>query len=119
LHIGELSKKTGISIRSLRYYEQKHLIHSKRMENSYRIFDESIIERVKNIQMYLSLGLTTDEISKIMECPITIEDQQPLCDQAMVVYETKLQGINEQIDLLEKLRTNLEKRISSFRDHHQ
>jgi len=40
LHIGELSKKTGISVRALRYYEQKNLIHSERMENSYRIFDE-------------------------------------------------------------------------------
>lgn len=117
MHIGELSRRTGISVRSLRYYEQKNLIHSERLENSYRIFEESVIERVKIIQMYLGLGLTTDEISKILECPVTIEDQQPLCDKAVAVYEAKLKEINEQINLLEKLRTNLENRISNFRDH--
>ncbi len=119
MHIGELSKKTGISVRLLRYYEQKNLIHSERMENSYRIFDELVIERVKIIQMYLSAGLTTDEISKILECPIAIEDQQPLCDKAILVYETKLKEINEQIHLLEKLRANLEKRILTFRGQHE
>lgn len=117
--IGELSKKTGVSVRALRHYEQKNLIHSERMDNRYRVFDDSAVEKVKTIQIYLSLGLTTDEIGKIVECPMMIEDQQPLCDKAIVVYETKLKDINEQITLLENLRTNLEERISTFRNHHQ
>lgn len=117
LHIGELSKKTGISVRSLRHYENKNLLQSKRMVNGYRLFDDSAVERVKIIQLYLSFGLTTDEISKILECPVTLEDQQPLCDKVIELYELKLKEVNEQIILLENIRANLEKRINAFQKH--
>lgn len=115
MRIGELSRITGISARSLRHYEKKNLIYPQRRENGYREYDDSVIERINIIQIYLGLGLTTDEIAKILECPITLEDQQPLCEKAIALYETKLQQINEQINLLENLRVKLEKRISAFR----
>lgn len=119
MHIGELSKKTGASVRALRHYEKKNLLHAKRMENGYRVFDDSAIERVKIIQMYLGFGLTTDEISGILKCQVIVEEQQPLCDKVIDLYESKLQVINEQIRLLENLRNNLEKRILAFRKPYQ
>ncbi len=118
MHIGELSKKTSISVRSLRYYEQKNLLHSERMANGYRIFDDSAVNTVQIIQFYLSLGITTDEISKILECPITMDEQQPLCNKAIALYEARLKEVNEQISILETLKANLEKRISAFRSHY-
>ncbi len=45
MRIGELSKKTGVSERSLRHYEEKGLLPSKRLVNGYRDFDESAIEK--------------------------------------------------------------------------
>ncbi|TES54329.1 MerR family transcriptional regulator [Halalkalibacterium halodurans] len=50
MKISELSKKTGVSIRSLRYYEQKRLLHPTRLKNGYREYDESDIENVKTVQ---------------------------------------------------------------------
>jgi len=116
LRIGELSRKTGISVRSLRYYEAKQLLKARRRENNYRAFDESAIAQVKTIQMYLGLGLSTDEIAKIIECPVTAEDRQPqpLCEKALTLYVNKLQEIEQQIELLEKIRSSLEDRVSTF-----
>ena len=61
MRIGELSKKTGVSERSLRHYEEKGVLPSKRLENGYRDFDESAIEKVELIQMYLQIGLNLEE----------------------------------------------------------
>ena len=73
--IRELSCKTDASVRSLRYYETKKMLVSKRLENGYREYDDTAIERVKTIQLYLSLGLNTDAIAQIIECPTTTQNR--------------------------------------------
>ncbi|MBA4496593.1 MerR family DNA-binding transcriptional regulator [Paenactinomyces guangxiensis] len=45
MNIGEISCRTGVSVRSIRYYEQKGLISPKRQENGYREYGE---KRYKN-----------------------------------------------------------------------
>lgn len=62
VHISELSRKTGVSLRSLRYYEEKELLCPERLNNGYREYRETDIERVRLIQMHFSLGLTVKEI---------------------------------------------------------
>ncbi|MGQ0516374.1 MerR family transcriptional regulator, partial [Bacillus sp. D-CC] len=66
MRIGELSKETGVSERSLRHYEEKGLLPSKRLANGYRDFDESAIEKVELIQMYLQIGLNLEETVRIL-----------------------------------------------------
>ncbi|GGA52951.1 hypothetical protein GCM10007416_27580 [Kroppenstedtia guangzhouensis] len=62
MKIGELSIITGVSVRSLRYYDQKNLLKARRSKNGYRLFDQGSIERVRLIQLYLGLGLNTKQI---------------------------------------------------------
>src|SRR5205814_5796003 len=68
MRISEVSRRTGVSIRSLRYYEQKRLLCARRLENGYRDLDEEAVKRVQTIQMYLGLGLTTEQIEEILQC---------------------------------------------------
>ncbi len=62
MKISDLSKLTKVSTRAIRYYDKKGLITSYRLNYGYRDFDDSAIERIKEIQLYLSLGLTTEQI---------------------------------------------------------
>ncbi|MBO0782775.1 MAG: MerR family DNA-binding transcriptional regulator, partial [Ktedonobacteraceae bacterium] len=41
MNIGELARQTGVSIRSLRYYETKQLLSSQREENGYRSYEST------------------------------------------------------------------------------
>ena len=63
MRIGELSKETGVSEASLKTLRRKAL-PSKRLANGYRDFDESAIEKVELIQMYLQIGLNLEETAK-------------------------------------------------------
>ncbi|MCE5284478.1 MAG: MerR family transcriptional regulator [Pelosinus sp.] len=114
MRIKELSAKTGASVRSIRYYETKGLIIASRLPNSYRDYDESAIDKVKTIQLYLSLGLTTDEIAPIMECPADIQTRRPLCKAAYELYKIKLDEINRQIVLLQDVQFRLKERLREF-----
>jgi DNA-binding transcriptional MerR regulator len=109
MRIGELSQQTGVSVRSLRYYEAKHLIVSDREENGYRIYNNTAIERVKTIQFYLSLGFSTDEIENFLNCVMI--SKEAFCEQVLPMYEQKLEGIDRQIQQLNQVRSNLLERI--------
>jgi MerR family regulatory protein len=56
MRISEVSRRTGVSIRSLRYYEQKRLLCARRLSNGYRDLDEEAVTRVQTIRMYLGPG---------------------------------------------------------------
>ncbi len=49
MRISEVSRRTGVSIRSLRYYEQKRLLCARRLSNGYRDLDEEAVKRVQTI----------------------------------------------------------------------
>lgn len=115
MRIGEVSRRTGVSIRSLRYYEQKRLLCSRRLENGYRELDEETVERVQTIQMYLGLGLNTEQIEEILNCTGISPLPQPLpvCDEVLLtLYEDKLQDVVHQLTVLASLRTRLEEHIA-------
>jgi MerR family transcriptional regulator, copper efflux regulator len=64
--IGQLARRTGISIKSLREYERLGLIYTLgRSEGNYRLFDESALWCLQFIVTFRSLGLTLKEIQQI------------------------------------------------------
>jgi DNA-binding transcriptional MerR regulator len=110
LKISELSKKTGVSIRSLRYYEQKRLLHPTRLKNGYREYDESDIEKVKTVQFFLELGLNTDEIYPVIACENFQEAKKKGCaSSAVSLYSEKLETVREQIKQFKEKERYLEK----------
>ena len=115
--IKELSRRTGASVRSIRYYETKGILSSHRLENGYRDYDDTAEERIKTIQLYLSLGLSTDNIAQIIECPAVAQTDRPLCQAAYRLYKTKLIEVNKQLELLQTVQLRLEQRIRDFEDN--
>src|SRR5262245_60134599 len=64
--IGQLARRTGVSIKVLREYDRLGLIYTLgRSESNYRLFDESALWCVQVIGTLRSLGLTLKEIREI------------------------------------------------------
>jgi len=114
MKIGELSKATGVSLRSLRYYEEQGLLQPERMENGYRVYSPFAVEQVHTIQLYLRLGLSTEQIVSFLHC--VLKNKEAFCREIMPVYESKLKEIDEQIDKLLAIRSNLIERIEAIRN---
>ena len=115
MRISEVSRRTGVSIRSLRYYEQKRLLCARRLSNGYRDLDEEAIKRVQTIQMYLGLDLNTDQIEEILHCAqgSPLPHPLPVCEEVLLaLYQDKLQGIEHQMGVLTALHTRLTERIA-------
>ncbi|WP_284640460.1 MerR family transcriptional regulator [Paenibacillus silviterrae] len=114
MKIGELSRLTGVSIRSIRYYEQQGLIASGRSEKGYRLYHSLHIDQLNTIKFYLSLGLTTEQIASFLHC--VLQNKEAFCRQVLPIYEQKLLELDSQIEQLLLIRSNLAERIRSIRN---
>jgi DNA-binding transcriptional MerR regulator len=67
--IGEISKLTNLTTRTIRYYEELGLLGTRnnRSQGQLRSFDNDDIDRLKKIQMLKDLGLTLEEIGQVIE----------------------------------------------------
>ncbi|MBD0384765.1 MerR family transcriptional regulator [Paenibacillus sedimenti] len=115
IHISELSRRTGVSLRSLRYYEERNLLNPVRLENGYRDYSETDIEKVKIIQLYFSLGLSTKEITDFFDCLFQNGEKRQCLPNAIEVGERKLIEIKNQIEILRKAESQLERSIVRWR----
>ncbi|WP_041617887.1 MerR family transcriptional regulator [Paenibacillus mucilaginosus] len=112
MKIGELSRLTNVSIRSIRHYEKKGLLQAVRLDNDYRSFSESAVERVVAIQLYLKLGLTADEIGELFKEEIANPDDYEYCEMMLAMYEEKLAQVERQIEALQQLKGLLKRQVS-------
>ncbi len=69
--INELSKKSGVSIHTIRFYEKSGLLEGKRDEsvtsNNYFHYDEVTVEKLEFISDAKSVGFTIKEIGQIID----------------------------------------------------
>ncbi|MEV6103176.1 MerR family transcriptional regulator [Streptomyces sp. NPDC051940] len=68
MKIGELSTRTGVSVRLLRYYEEQGLLESRRTSGGHRSYDEGAPEVVTGIRLLLDAGLPTRTIREVLPC---------------------------------------------------
>jgi DNA-binding transcriptional MerR regulator len=68
VRIGELSKRTGVSARSLRYYEEQGLLTSTRSEAGQRHYAEADVQRVALIRQLFDAGLSSRVIATVLPC---------------------------------------------------
>ncbi|GAB3151593.1 MerR family transcriptional regulator [Micromonospora sonneratiae] len=68
MRIGELAARTGVSARSIRYYEEQGLLVSMRTASGQRIFAEAAVERVVLIQRLFDAGLSSKRMYELLPC---------------------------------------------------
>ena len=68
--VKELSKISGISTRTLRYYDQIELLVPPRLNsNGYRIYGDNEVDILQQILFYRELGVSLGEIKKLLSFP--------------------------------------------------
>jgi len=66
LSIGELAKRSGITVRALRYYESKGLLNPARSEAGQRVYKYPDIMRLQQIQLLKRAGFTLGQIKNML-----------------------------------------------------
>lgn len=101
--IEDVSIKTGLTKRAIRYYEDLNLISPKRTESGYRLYTDEDIEKIqKIISLKDSLGFSLSEIKAALELDKNVKTilSGEAADTETIDNYAKL--IEKQIDLIEE-----------------
>lgn len=115
LQIGELSRRSDLPIKTLRYYEEIGLIEAvNRTQGGFRLFSPSCLDRLSFIKEAKAIGLSLAEIGQIL----AIYDRgQPPCPLVEKTLTDKLREIDQRIASLSHLRHRLETLLHSGDQH--
>lgn len=109
MRIGELAQASGVSRRSLRYYESQGLVHSQRTPAGWRDFDEDMVERVVMIQHLFAAGLHSTTILELLPCLEASPAQrtgalEDLLASEVARLERKRRAIDQELETLQALQ---------------
>jgi MerR family copper efflux transcriptional regulator len=112
--VGELARRTGLSIKAIRQYEAMGLIYSAgRSVSNYRLFDASALWCAEVISTLRSLGLTIKEIDQMARAYFRDPDE-PIGLQLAVLLDGAERRIADRIADLSAVR----RRIRDYRIRH-
>lgn len=68
MHIGDLAERTGLSLRTLRHYDEIGLLRaSGRSDGGYRLYTDSDLERLLLIRRMKPLGFSLEEMADLLQ----------------------------------------------------
>ena len=109
LRIGEIAKRAGVSIDTLRYYERLKLLpRPRRSSGGFRLFAPEHIERVKFIKQAQDLGLSLDEIRGLLATGGADE-----CRKVRDLLQRKLTELDARLKAMKGFRRVLARHLSA------
>ncbi len=113
LKIGELAKRTGCPVETIRYYEREALLAApRRSEGNYRLYDDAHAERLQFIRHCRSLDMTLDEIRSLLEFS---DDPQRNCGDVNLLLDKHIEHVAHRIHELKSLQAQLKQLRSTCR----
>ncbi len=113
--INELSKRTGLTAHTIRFYEKSGLIKGVRDEkvksNNYFHYDEESVEKLELIVDAKAIGYTISEISQLLEAwysnTFSKDEKLAFLDKKLVSLDKKIQDLNEMKKLISQYKINV------------
>lgn len=101
--VNEVSKLTGVSIRTLQYYDKIGLLHpAKYTEAGYRLYNDAALETLQQILLFRELEFPLKDIKEIISRPDF--DRSKALEQQIKLLTLKKEHIENLIDLAEGIK---------------
>jgi len=105
MKIGELAKRSGCSVQTIRYYEREGLLSSAaRSEGNFRLYDKHAEERLMFVKRCRSLDLTLQEVKQLLSLT---QVSDSACDEVNQIIDQHIQRVEDRIAELQDLHSQL------------
>ena len=129
LQIGEVAERTGVTQRTLRFYEEKGLLHPPtRMDGGFRLYSEQDVKRVEHIRRLQDLlGIALAEIKEMVEAEevlrelraqyrpdSAVTEKRRQLERAIEVVQRQYAIVKQKTEQMEEMKAHLEERLNTF-----
>ncbi|MFB7288732.1 MerR family transcriptional regulator [Actinacidiphila glaucinigra] len=124
MQIGEVAARTGLSLRTIRHYEETGLVTpSARSQGGFRLYTETDVARLMVIRRMKPLGFTLDQMRDLLEAidrldaadPPAGDDRQALLDRVRAYEQDaarKIEELRVQLSRAEDFAATLRTRLT-------
>ncbi|MGW2303851.1 MerR family transcriptional regulator [Streptomyces sp. NPDC001809] len=116
MRIGELAKHTGVSPRSLRYYEDQGLLTSSRSGAGQRHYSDAAVQRVSLIRQLFDAGMSSRVIATVLPC-VDVPGDLAVAEETFAAMIRQRDRINADIAHLVETREALDVLIRANSRH--
>ncbi|MEV1085972.1 MerR family transcriptional regulator [Streptomyces sp. NPDC050211] len=109
MRIGEVARRSGVSVRALRYYEEQELLTSGRSPGGQREYTDDAVDRVRFIQQLYAAGLSSRRVAELLPCI----DTDTTTDHQLAMLNAEHARIRKQMDQLTTTLARLDKLIEA------
>ena len=111
--VNEVSRLTGVSIRTLQYYDKIGLLPpADYTEVGYRLYDDETLQKLQIILLFRELEFALKDIRRIIESPVF--DREKALEQQIHILELKKEHIENLIDLARGVKKSGVKDMTDF-----
>lgn len=101
--VHEVSRLTGVSIRTLHYYDEIGLLSPAALTDAgYRLYDDADLRRLQSIMLFRELEFSLKDIKRIIDSPAF--DQREAIDGQIRILELKRDHLEELIEFAKGLK---------------
>ncbi|MBW3550881.1 MAG: MerR family transcriptional regulator [Proteobacteria bacterium] len=115
LAIGDVIKRTGLTRKALRLYEEAGLVvPATRTTAGYRLYDEAALRRLELIRRARTLEMSTRELGEFLDIADGCCDREP--DELVELVQDKLAETDRRLAELAELRATLQDALSTLHE---
>lgn len=129
LQIGEVAERTGVTQRTLRFYEEKGLLRPPtRMEGGFRLYSEEDVKRVQKIRRLQDLlGVSLADIKEMVDAEgvlrelraqyrpeAELPEKRRQLEKAIEVTQAQYVIVKQKVAQMREMETQMEERLSLF-----
>lgn len=112
LKIGDVAKRTGVGIETLRFYEKQGLLnHATRTHSGYRLYNQDVLERLEFIKRAQVLGFTLAEIAHLIK---EKESGISPCADVRDIVRRRLAELDERMREMRRYRKELASALAEW-----
>ncbi len=106
IKIGEMSRRTGVNIETIRYYERIGVMpRPRRTEGGHRAYDDDQLKRLQFVRRGRELGFSLDEVRAMLRL---VDDRALTCGEIHAMTVAHLADVKSKIANLRRLERVLE-----------
>ena len=129
LQIGEVAERTGVTQRTLRFYEEKGLLRPpSRMDGGFRLYSEDDVKRVEMVRRLQDLlGVTLADIKEMVDAQemlrelraqyrpeAGVDEKRRQLQKAIDVVQAQYTIVKQKCGQMEEMKAQLEERLKTF-----
>ena len=99
--IKDVIKITGLSRRTLQYYDEQGLVRPKRTKENYRLYDKEDLSKLWRLLLYKEMGFQLEDIAVLIERPE--EETRWVLEERLISIHAEIEKLSRMYHFTEKI----------------